>query len=672
MAGRTANEQTNRLADLDGDRLADLVAGMRAIVATASLEELQRTSAEWARRLLGAEGTTFVLRDDGHCHYVDEAAIAPLWKGQRFPMSECISGWVMMNRRPVRIEDVFVDERIPQDVYHRTFVKSMLMAPIGRPDAVGALGVYWDEVRQIPDHEEALAVCLADAAATTLRNLRLVEELRCNEERYRRVVEDQDEFIVRWRPGGVLTFVNPTCRRAFAAADNEELVGRNFFDLIPDDDRPRVRDKIAGLSLEGPEATDEHRVLFPDGTIGWQEWTDRAIFDDEGFLVEYQSVGRDISQRKELENRIAEIQRMEEIGHLAGGLAHDLNNLLTPVIGYGGMLRDDDLDAGERRRAVTGMLAAAERARDLLRQMLSFSRRDETEARALAIEHVIENFLPILRAIMRDDVRVETDLQPFPATVNASRSAIEQVLLNLAINAQDAMPDGGTLHITLRRQQRDEHDHAVLAVIDDGTGMPPDVAARVFTPFFTTKDPRRGTGLGLSTVRRIVEELGGTIGVDSAPGAGTRFEIYLPATPSGRHPITETVDTFRVARLRTGRILVVEDDAMVREVLAAMLERIGHQPVPVASCAAARLAADERGPFDAAVSDVTLEDGRGPELIAELRRRHPRLPVLFVSGHSREEVDELIGELETWSYLPKPFTTQELAHAIEHCFDHHG
>ncbi len=335
--------------------------------------------------------------------------------------------------------------------------------------------------------------------------------------------------------------------------------------------------------------------------------------------------------RRALEERLAQSRRLEAVGRLAAGVAHDFNNLLTVIFAHAETLgRHDD---PERVIAARAILDAAERATNLTGQLLAYGRRQVLELEVVDIHELLRGSEKLLGRFLGEDVRLTLDLDPQPAFANVDRSQLEQVVLNLIVNARDAMPSGGAVTLRTRRGP----DTVQISVVDTGLGMSPEVRARIFEPFFSTKDRGQGTGLGLATVLGIVEQSGGRVEVESTPGRGSCFTIILPAVQRAR------AETARPEETPPGSprasVLVVDDDAQVRGAVSAMLAAGGHE-VRVAATASSALEALESpgGAADLLLTDVVMPDMPGPELAARLRERHPDLRVLFMSGYSDERL----------------------------------
>ena len=395
---------------------------------------------------------------------------------------------------------------------------------------------------------------------------------------------------------------------------------------------------------------------------------------------------RDVATRREhmqLEEQLRQAQKMEAIGQLAGGIAHDFNNLLTAILGYSELLREQLTGAPDALADLEEITKAGKRAASLTQQLLAFSRKQLLEPQVLDLNKVVADIEKMLRRIIGEDVRLVTAPSPSSATVRADRSQIDQVLLNLAVNARDAMPRGGTL--TLRTGFSAPPDAVVphgvpsppdgwvsLVISDTGSGIPPEVQARMFEPFFTTKGLGKGTGLGLSTVFGIVTQSGGYIAVNSQLGQGTTFSIYLPA-------VREAIDSAAASgggaddSVGTETILVVEDDAGIRELVRKVLSGSGYTVLEAANGAAAMQACDGHdGVIHLLLTDIVMPDLYGPDLAQRIVTRRQRISVLYVSGYaSRFSFD--LNTLSTGvNFLHKPFTPDSLLKKVRMCLDRPG
>ncbi len=387
-------------------------------------------------------------------------------------------------------------------------------------------------------------------------------------------------------------------------------------------------------------------------------------------------------QRIKAENDLRQAQRMESIGVLTGGIAHDFNNILSPIIGYADMLLDETRDSIDVQRQLMEIYNAAKRARHLVGQLLAFSRKQMAVFKSLDINLCIENISAMLCRLIREDIAVSYDLDAKVKSVKADPGQIDQILLNLAVNAQDAMPQGGTLTIATRlrhldadfeanRLRIDPGTYVEISVSDTGTGIPTDVLPLIFDPFFTTKDKGKGTGMGLATCYDIVKQHKGCIWADSRLAEGSNVCVLLPVTSCEAGSMAEPVpDASAVARACGETILVVEDEPAVRRIAVLSLKRLGYQVIDVDSPEACiALTNGEGASFDLLLSDIIMPGGNGTNLYLTLKNKIPNLKVLFMSGYTDAVVSKK-GRLEDGChFIGKPFTLEELSHKVREALE---
>jgi len=391
----------------------------------------------------------------------------------------------------------------------------------------------------------------------------------------------------------------------------------------------------------------------------------------------------DITERRELEDQLRQAGKMEAVGQLAGGVAHDFNNILTAILGYADLLATDLPSDDRRREDVDEIRKAAQRAAALTRQLLAFSRKQVLEPRSLDVNALVDNMDKMLRPLLGEHIALRAVPAADLHAVRADPNQIEQVILNLAINARDAMPKGGKLTIETSNVDLDEHyaarhpsvvpgPHVMLAVSDTGTGMDTATQARIFEPFFTTKEPGRGTGLGLATVYGIVKQSGGSIWVYSELGKGTTFKIYLPALDAPPEHLGKEVTPAQNLR-GTETVLVVEDDEQLLKVAHRALEAQGYTVLAAArGDAAIALARRHSGPIHVLLTDVTIPDMDGRRLAAAIRAERQNVRLLYMSGYADQAIVHH-GLLDaSVAYLPKPFTTEAIARRVREVLDAPG
>lgn len=393
-----------------------------------------------------------------------------------------------------------------------------------------------------------------------------------------------------------------------------------------------------------------------------------AAEEDTGMVSGAVAVLHDVTRERELERQIMHAQKMDAVGRLAGGVAHDFNNLLSIIESYGDLLLAQFAEDDIRRDDLSEMLAAADRAAKLTKQLLTFSRSTVIQARPLRLNDVVEGVKRMLQRTLGEDIKLVTELDPDAQMVAADLGQMEQVILNLAVNARDAMVGGGVLSIKTGRATAEElrgrlsfdnpHNiYTMLVVSDTGTGMSEDTQARIFEPFFTTKEVGKGTGIGLSTVYGIVKKCGGGIWVTSKPGEGSTFYLAFPAvTESNRGIATRRSSVPESAPGKT--VMLVEDELEVRRVAARILREAGYTVIEAANAAEA-LELCKSNAIDLLLTDVVMPEMNGLELAKQVSERWPDLQMLFMSGYAGDRVQgaSLIDQV---AYLEKPLTPRKL------------
>ncbi len=452
-----------------------------------------------------------------------------------------------------------------------------------------------------------------------------------------------------------------------------------FIEAVHPEDRAAVRATLEKAVESGADFSSVHRALWPDGTVRWLDNAGRIHLDAAGRPVRGVGIAMDVTERRTLEAQYHQAQKMEAVGRLAGGVAHDFNNLLTAILGYCELLLADLGPGDPRRDDILEIQKAGETAAGLTRQLLAFSRKQIIEPALLDLNEVIGGMRGMLGRLIGEDVEVALELAPGLAPVLADRGQLEQIVLNLAVNARDAMPRGGKLTIETRGVELDggyarlhrgvePGSYVGLGVSDTGTGMSPEVQARLFEPFFTTKEPGKGTGLGLATVHGIVTRIGGSIGVYSEVGRGTSITVYLPQAASAEETIRPPPPAPR-PRPSGETVLVVEDSDALRELTRRMLEQQGYEVLLAADAGEAREQFERSASIDLILSDVVLPGDSGPELARGLVERRPGLKVVFMSGYTEDAITHH-GVLEAGvAFLHKPFTSEALARKVREVLD---
>jgi len=678
--------------------------------------------------------------------------------------------------------------------------------------------------------EQSLFKEVAEDIAFALHSIGLEEKrkraegaLRGSEERYRAVVEYQTDLICRFLPDSTLTFVNESyCR--YHGKQREDLVGHSFMPFILQDDREKASEHLASFSQKTPVATIEYRVVAAGGKVRWQQWINRPIFDERGSLIEFQAVGRDITERKqaeeerdrllaqiqeqaqrvqqimdtvpegvllldaagqvilanpvgrkdladlsgakvgdtlihlgdrslvelltsppqglwhevtipgsdlgetssssvetlsraagdlpersfeliarpldtgmeagdwvlvirdvtqerEIQRRVQRQERLAAVGQLAGGIAHDFNNLLTTIMLYAQMpLSEQDLPPN-LNQAFETILDESRQAAKLVQQILDFSRRSPIKTHLVDLKPFAKEAVRVLERTIPESIRLRFEAGSEKYVVNADPTRIQQVLMNLVVNARDAMPEGGELRIDLSRVKvgPDEKPPVVemspgewicLAVSDTGAGIPPEVLSHLFEPFFTTKEPGKGTGLGLAQVHGIVVQHEGHIGVETEVGKGTAFRVYLPACQAGEEEIPQQETALAAPDGQGEIILLVEDNEGTRRAGRRLLESLGYRVLAAANGQEALEVYGAAGEeIDLVITDVVMPEMGGRRLMRELRKANPGLKVLAVTGYVVEEDIHQLKEGGFLDVVHKPFDVETLAQVIRRALD---
>ena len=500
---------------------------------------------------------------------------------------------------------------------------------------------------------------------------RAEEALRESEERYKGLIDSAFDGVLIHQDGVIVS-----ANRAYAEMFGytvEELIGLNVLELTP----PEQRDLVSS-QIKLDESLYESVGLRKDGThINVEVSAKECLYEGERARL---AAVRDITERKTLEEQLRQSQKMEAVGQLAGGVAHDFNNLLTAITGYSDLairrLKAED----PLRHHIEEIKKAGERAAALTRQLLAFSRKQVLQPRVLDLNAVVSEMEKMLRRLIGEDMEFRTALASDLGSIKADPSQIEQVLLNLCVNARDAMPGGGKLTIETSNVYLDEEyasrhvgvgsgDYVMLAVSDTGCGMDDETLAHIFEPFFTTKEMGKGTGLGLSTVYGIVQQSGGSVWVYSEVGRGTTFKVYLPRVGEDAREYRRSASPEESAR-GTETILLAEDDELVRRLAREVLEMYGYGVLEAANGGAALLICERHaGPIDLLVTDAIMPEMSGRELSERLSSLRPRMKVLYMSGYADTAVVHQ-GVLDEWAnFIQKPFTPDALTRKVRELLD---
>ncbi|MDP3720209.1 MAG: response regulator [Acidobacteriota bacterium] len=564
-------------------------------------------------------------------------------------------------------------------------VQHFLIAPITSPTSVyGWICLVGNDERAFTAAEEQQVLAMAgyigrlyELEHETAERLEVESALRQSERLNRNLLEHLPHRIVVRDRQSVVRFCNTNYARDLGRRV-EDVVGKDATAFHPAD----MAEASNASDREVMDSGVLHNIEEPYHANGERRWvrTVKVPYrDEQGEVTGVLVVSEDITSRRAQEEQFQQAQKMEAIGQLAGGIAHDFNNLLTAILGYCGLLLDD-LQPGDRHGAdVTEIQKAGQRAAELTRQLLAFSRKEIIAPSTFDLNVVLADMRAMLDRLIRENVTIVLGLAPDLSLVTIDRSQLEQIVINLAVNGRDAMPDGGTLTIETADVELDQHyaqghpgvapgPHVCLTVTDTGIGMSPEVMARIFEPFFTTKTRGSGTGLGLASVQGTIARSGGSVTVYSEIGKGSAFKVYFPraAAATATAPAPPAV----VNQLGgTETVLVVEDADGLRNLIGLLLARQGYTVLSAANAGEARRLFDEHPDIAVILADVVMPGASGPELTRELLVERPSLKVIYMSGYPPGTIDRQGVLLAGIAFLPKPFTADALGRKLRSVLD---
>ncbi len=535
-----------------------------------------------------------------------------------------------------------------EDHLHVNVIKAPLKLDSQRTG--GVIGIFWDITRRKK----------AEAA------------LQASEKRFRDLVNLLPQSIFETDGDGRLKFVNQSAHKIFGYPPESLAQGLSLFALIDTADHERLRAALQNTLKNRSPSGSEYNARSADGRI-FPIATYMSPIMAEGETVGVRGIAIDLSDVRYLEERLSIAQKMEAVGLLAGGVAHDLNNLLGPILGYAELLKMEMAPGDPNRPYIQSIHNAGARARDLVRQLLAFARKQPLKMKTLDLNQVIIRFEKLLRRTIREDISIATTLAATPLPIEADAGQLEQVLMNMAVNAQDAMPNGGLLRIvTALDAPEDNRESAApsapddaritLSISDTGHGIMPADCEKIFDPFFTTKTKGKGTGLGLSTVYGIVKQHHGSIRVESVPGQGTTFQLFFPAAANMPMGMARSEDVRQPRQMPiSSTIMVVEDEAMVRDLAVSILKRQGYQVLSADSGAAClQRLASHSGPLDLLLTDVIMPGMNGRDLYRAVRHQFPHVNVLYMSGYTDNVILHHGVLEEDIHFIEKPFSVDGL------------
>jgi PAS domain S-box-containing protein len=672
-------------------RNAALVENLRAVVDTQSeLSALERDHnavlqaiVSRVQRLTRADGAVVANYDGDEVVWSLASGECTDLVGFRHPRRGNVGGLAEELNATVYVEDTLSDPNSDTSIQERVGMRSLITAPLHRDGTV--VGILATMARK-PTAFDALAVetvtLMAEFASAVIRNAEelevrksLVEHL---EQQGREVEESEERFRSAFFASSIgmsltdlngrLVMVNDTLADLLGY-EPAELVDMQSAALLHSDDLPAVEALTTELRAgQRNQWTRELRVRRKDSSELWIRLSTSIVRDYAGTPVRFVQHVENISERRELEQQLMHAQKMEAVGRLAGGVAHDFNNLLTAISGYTQFLIDG-LDDEKLLRHAEEIKRASARATSLTGQLLAFSRRQVMQPRVIDLNTIVTDMNMMLQRLIGEDVELNTRLEPALSPVRADPTQIEQVIINVAVNARDAMPHGGSFTVVTENSTLGDRPGVSVVMTDNGVGMTADQRSRLFDPFFTTKEG--GTGLGLATVYGIIQQSGGTIEVDSEPGLGTSIRMTLPRVDAEMELSNAAGATAEVAvKPGTETVLLVEDEPVVRQLVAEILESNGYTVLQAADGASAiEVLRRHVGGIGLLLTDVVMPGMSGRDVARAVTAMRPGTPILYMSGYTDSAIDQH-GVLEAGlAFLQKPFSAQELTSGIRTLLD---
>ena len=584
-------------------------------------------------------------------------------------IGEGLTGHAVATGKTIVCQDVTREPRYISSPTGTDETLAEIVVPLKSGERVfGVLDIHHNEKNCFSEDDVALAETLVRHTAAALERAKLFDKLRDSEEMYRALVQASPNTIIMTDLTGKIVQANPRAAELVKVEDESELIGLNAFDFIAPKDRAKTREDFERAIKTGVTKDVEYTCLKIDGTQFPAEMSASLIRDTAWEPVAFVSIIKDITERKELEEQLHQKQKLEAVGELAGGIAHDFNNILIGITGYGSLMMMQMEESHPFYNAVKTIKDAGNRAAELTQQLLGFARGGKYLVQPVNLNDTAENVLQLTKETFDRAIDIETNLDENLSSAEGDPGQLEQVLLNLCLNARDAMPAGGKLTIETSNVTLDEsfaHVHpdieagecVLVQVMDTGMGMSSEVKQRIFEPFFSTKE--QGTGMGLAMVYGIVRNHNGAIKVYSEVGKGTIFSIYLPALEK---EVTEEETELEIELPRGSEsILLVDDEEHIRNVGKAMLESFGYR-VYLANngIEACKIYEEKKGEIELVLLDIVMPEMGGKETYGRLKEINSDVRVVLVSGYSiNDEIQEILNE-GAMDFIQKPFGAKDL------------
>ena len=603
--------------------------------------------------------------------------------------SQC--GFTLLQDEPVVVEDMQTETRFsgPALLHEHGIVSGLSVVIKGAHRSFGVLGAHTAHRRKFTADDVQFVQSIANLLAIALEHEREHESaqrtqaaLQESEQRFRELAESVEEvFWLTDADRNQIIYISPAYEKIWGRTC-ASLYGspRIWLETIHPDDRARIASAVETKPARG-DYDETYRILRPDGTVRWIHERAFPVRGATGEIIRVVGTAEDITERRQLEEHLRQSQKMEAIGQLAGGVAHDFNNILAVIMMQVELTAMTEQLPEPVEEGLGQIRAAAERAANLTRQLLMFSRKQVMQPRELDLNEAVTSLNKMLQRIIGEDVRLKLNLHPHPLHTRADAGMLDQLLMNLVVNARDAMPDGGRIIIETSEKVFTEAEaalipdawpgrHVCLRVTDTGSGISPENLAHIFEPFFTTKAPGEGTGLGLATVFGIVKQHGACLAVQTEVGRGTTFEIYLRATEK-MVKLPEETKVKPKLRRGTETILLVEDEPEVRMLTRLVLEQQGYRILEAAhGVEALKIWEENQGTIQLLFTDIVMPEGiNGRELAGCLRARNPKLRVIFSSGYSADFAGRELALQAGQHFIQKPSRPQEVLRTVRQCLD---
>lgn len=587
-------------------------------------------------------------------------------------------------KEPILFSDIQNDPRLASVPYingHHPHTVALLLLPlvVAGDVVIGGVTLETTEARAFSKWEIELAWNVVSLAAGSIAKARLIR----SQLRLIGAIEQAAEEVIITDINGDMIYVNPTFEQV-SGYTRKEVVGKNPRIFKSGMQGNHFYQQMWHTLLKGQVWRGRLINRKKNGELYTLDATMSPVRDEQGKIINFVSVRRDVTVELQREEQYRQAQRMEAIGRLAGGIAHDFNNLLTVIRGYTNLLADQLADNEQCRGDVQMIDKAGERATTLVRQLLAFSRKQIFQPQSVNLNEIIGQMEKMLRRTIGEDIELITVLEPTLGWVKVDPGQMEQIVLNLAINARDAMPEGGLLTIETANIELDETyamqhleiqpgTHVVVTVSDSGIGMDDEVKNHIFEPFFTTKEQGKGTGLGLATVYGIVRQSGGSIWVYSEVGKGTTFKIYIPRIQEKGSEYIPKPDVPEVHSLEGSEtILIVEDEPMLRKFFGKAMREKGYVVLEAKDGREALQQIDQAlTPIALMMVDVVMPGMSGPKLVEQVMSRYPQLKILYMSGYTESVVTHLNTLDQTVNFLQKPFNAHTLLTKVRELLDGH-